>query len=190
MNDARGYQKRNPRIIREQEWSRWFNLHAWRHIETTYPRMVGWYRRQTRPLYLQRARADVPCSRAFPREDIQRACASRYFTCSTAWLIAYALRCAATRVELWGIELAKTQGDYAWERPCVFYWLHRARLAGLEVWWPSWLDWDLDSERASEDEARRYSGPLYGFSTRPDPRWDSERDCWRPEQPAGSVPSP
>lgn len=83
----------------------------------------------------------------------------RYFTSTPAWQIAYAiyLQCYH-RIELWGFELERdTNHDH--ERPCFFYWVSRARAAGIDVFIP-------DGVRISEPgDPHTYFGPLYGWET-------------------------
>lgn len=163
-NQRRGYNKWLTRIIEESEWDRWFNLHSRYHMAVTYPRDVEWYKQQTKAIYFQKVYPDIPASLAFPKDRILEAFNTRYFTCSAAWLTAFAILEQAERIEYWGVEVAKRKPTYSWERPCLFYWVNEARKRGIDIWYPEWLDWDLDEA----GDGSTYSGPLYGFETRPE----------------------
>ncbi|MGE3341486.1 MAG: hypothetical protein AB7J46_06355 [Candidatus Altimarinota bacterium] len=134
-------------------------------MEITYPRIITWYKNQTKPLYFQRHQPDIPASNPFPFTEIQEAFNTRYFTCSAAWLLAFAILGGFTHIELWGIEVAKRKAAYAWERPCLFYWIEEARRRGITVWYPDWLDWDF----TEAGDPTAYEGKLYGLETKPEP---------------------
>lgn len=172
---------RCPRAI--HEWTRWFNLHSKQHILGTYPSAWSYYQNKAekRPIYLLKAQPDVPTSVAFPRERIQSFFATakgpnRYFTCSVCWLIAFAILEEFKKIELWGFELRDTKpgSAFAWERPCFFYWIQQARNRGIEVLYQDaitklpFLPGDPDL----------YEGLLYGYSTKPEPDWNIEREAW------------
>lgn len=69
------------------------------------------------------------------------------------------------RIEYWGFRLNATKPAYTWERPCFFYWVKRARDAGVEVFIPPELDQTKDTEPGDPE---KYKGPLYGYETRPE----------------------
>ena len=163
-------------------YTRWFNLHPRRQIEKLYPRSLTWWRAEGKLVYLQEADVLLPMSRAFPREDIQRAFAingrpMRYFTSSVAWLMAFAMLTREfERIELWGFYLSQTRapigddselrlGDslHGRQRPGVAYWVQRARDAGIDVWYQPEVD---TFGPFVPGDAERYQGPLYGYETK------------------------
>ena len=163
-------------------WTRWFNLHPRKQIDTLYPRAVGWWREQDKSIYLQEADPSIPTSRTFPREEIQRAFAirgapMRYFTSSLAWCLAYAAMLEEfDRVELWGFYLSQTRapvgddtelrpGDslHGRQRPCAAYWVTRLRDMGLDVWYQPEVE---TFGPFVPGDAERYQGPLYGYETK------------------------
>ena len=178
----------------DPEWTRWFNLHAKSHITGVYP--SGWHYYQTkagdRPVYLQKADPEVPTSVTFPRRAIQSAFATaqgpmRYFTCSVTWLIAFAILEGFDRIELWGFELRDTKPNsaFAWERPCVAYWIQEARDRGVEVVYQDALASLFARGLMVPGDPLTYDGPLYGYSTKPEPDWDPIRETF-----SGEVPLP
>lgn len=144
-----------------ETYTRWFNMHTLRHIETVYPSAIFWLRDQGKPVYLQEPHPSIPTSRRFPREDIQAFFSQdgtpfRYFTCSATWFIALAIYEGFERIELWGFEL-KRDRQYDFERPCFFWWVEEARRRGIEVIIPPGVEITPGGDPAS------YTGPLYGF---------------------------
>lgn len=146
------------------EWTRYFNMHSKRHMLHKYPRGYQWYTEQdgTRPIYLQEAQPDIKGSVAFPRDQIIEYFGHQYFTCSVCWFIALAIMEEFERIELWGFMVKATKAAYAWERPCIAYWINEAEKRGITVWTPP------EMIRPTIEEAgdpNTYTGPLYGYET-------------------------
>lgn len=179
-NQKRGYAKWLPRIYDAcyggPEWTRWINLHSREHMVKTYPKDFEFFKTQTKPIYFQQPQPDVPSSRAFPYKDILQFFGHRYFTCSAAWLIAFAIFEGFERIELWGFQVSKRKWSFAWERPCIFYWIQEAQRRGIEVWWPKIGTEDWDFSEAGNPYT--YTGDLYGYSTKPEPGWNPHTDDW------------
>ena len=176
---------RCPRAM--NEWTRWFNLHSHTHMVGTYPSSYSYYQTKAdgRPIFLQKVQPDVPTSVAFPREAIQARFATskgpmRYFTCSVTWLIALAIFEGFDRIELWGFELRDTKpgSAFAWERPCVAYWIHRAREEGVDIWYQKAIEKLYEAGKMIPGDPEAYDGPLYGYSTKPEPDWDPIKEDW------------
>lgn len=172
-NWHKGYNQRLPRAIHANEgrgeWTRYFNLHSKRHMLHKYPMGYAWYAKQdaTRPIYLQEKQNDIRASLKFPKEEIQAYFSEdgkpfRYFTCSVCWFIALAMIEKFERIELWGFEVRATKPAYAWERPCIAYWVDKARKAGIDVWLPPELKPFTPEEIGNPNT---YTGPLYGYET-------------------------
>lgn len=162
-------------------WTRWFNLHSREHMVKTYPAGFYYYGHHPaqKPVYLQKVQPDVPSSVVFPRENIQAMFATakgpnRYFTCSACWLIAFAILEGFERIEMWGFELRDTKpgGVYAFERPCVAYWIQQARDHGISVWYQDALERLYAAGALIPGDPDTYTGPLYGYSTKAEPDWD------------------
>ena len=160
-------------------WTRWFNLHSKAWILGVYPSAWHYYGNKAlgRPVYLLKAQEDIPTSIAFPRGAIQTYFATakgpnRYFTCSVAWLLAFAIMEGFERIELWGFELRdKPTGAYMWERPCVAYWMQVARDAGIDVWYQPEIERLYEAGKMMPGNPDTYNDKLYGYSTKPEPDW-------------------
>lgn len=179
---------RCPRAI--HEWTRWFNLHSKQHIVGTYPSSYTYYQTEAagRPIYLQKVQPDVPTSVAFPYKEIQAAFATakgpnRYFTCTVCWLIAFAVYENFKRIELWGFELRDTKpgSAFAWERPCVAYWIQTAKDRGVDVFYQDAIQKLYDAGKLIPGNPDDYSDKLYGYETKPEPDWDFEHHCFKDE---------
>jgi hypothetical protein len=180
---------RCPRSL--TDWTRWFNLHSKQHILGTYPSGWHYYKHQAagRPVYLQKADPDIPSSVAFPREAIQAYFATangpnRYFTCSVCWLIALAVFEGFPRIELWGFELRDTKpgSAYAYERPCFAYWVQQAIDHGVDVVYQAEIARLKENGLLVPGDPDAYTGPLYGYSTKPEPDWDPVRETFQDMQ--------
>lgn len=143
-------------------YSRWFNVHTIRHITTRYPSAYNWYTHQSKPIYLQSQQPDIPSSIEFPRTAIQEYFeGTKFFTCSVAWQLAFAIMEGFTHIELWGFQLRR-EHQYDWERPCFFYWIEQARNRGIEVLIPP------EVEITEPGDPTTYNGPLYGYEPHSD----------------------
>ena len=179
---------RCPRAI--NYWTRWFNLHSKKHIVGTYPSAWSYYKDEAkgRPVYLLKAQPDIPTSVAFPYKAIQEAFATakgpnRYFTCSICWLIAFAIMEGFERIELWGFELRDTTpgSAFAWERPCVAYWIQVAKDRGVNVFYQDEITRLYEAGKMTPGDPDEFTDRLYGYETKPEPDWDFERHCFKDE---------
>lgn len=164
-NWHKGYRQRLPRAL--TEWTRYFNLHSRKHMDTTYPNGVEWYQQQdgTRPIYTQKLQPDFPGCIPFPIEQVLAYAGHKYFTFSGSLLMAFAVVEGFERVEMWGFELKdKPSSRHAFERPCFFYWVQRLRAEGIEVTYQP----EIDVLPFEPGNPLTYTGPLYGFQTKPE----------------------
>lgn len=168
------------------EWTRWFNLHSKEHMLQKYPDTYIYYRKyaEGRPVYLQKAQSDVPSSVEFPRQQIQEFFATnkgpnRFFSCSACWMIALAIMEGFERIELWGFALRNDKRNpghcYEFERPAFFYWVKQARDRGIEVT----LTKEVEAIPFEPGDPDKYDGLLYGYSTKPEPDWNTATESFR-----------
>jgi hypothetical protein len=170
-NDAKKYLA-NRRVL--TGWTRWFNLHSREHQRQAYPTHVRWLREQLRaqprPYYTQVLWGNMPGCVKFPRKTIQRAFATsqgpnRYFACTLAWQLALAIYERFDVIELWGYTFRDVQtGLYAFQRPCIFYWIALARARGVLVLEQAGVA--ALPHVAGDPDA--YRGPVYGYDTKPE----------------------
>lgn len=172
-NWHRGYIIRLKRAL--SEWTRYFNLHSKAHQLKTYPNGYLWYQNNAKKgrIILRDADPDITPSEVFPGPQIQAHFSTdgtpfRYFTCSVCWFIALAIWERETgqvpweRIELWGFEVRATKPKYAFERPCIAYWIDQAEQRGIEVWTPPEM---IRPTPAEAGDPTTYTGPLYGYQT-------------------------
>lgn len=190
-NWHKGYNQRLMRVLEQDEWTRYFNLHSRAHMDGKYPAGVEWYQSHdgSRPIYFQRHQADIPGSTIFPRASIEALFPEAvgptgkfYTTCSVCWLIPFAIHEGATKIELWGFALSdrKPNDAYLYERPCFFYWVKQARDLGIEVTYQKEVE-DLPFEPGNPAE---FTGPIYGYETKSEIGWNPKTlqfDETRPE---------
>ena len=68
----------------------------------------------------------------YPLDKIVKKYNSRYFNCSIAYMVAYALYKGFKTINIYGVDMA-IGGEYQYERPSVMYWIGRAESKGVEV---------------------------------------------------------
>lgn len=183
-NSPTTFEKRFPRAL--GEWTHWFNLHSRAWMLQTYPNGYAYlsHEAQGRPVYLQKAQPDIASSVKFPRKEIQEyfktpnGKPNRYFTSSVCWLIALAIWQGFKRIELWGFKLSinkrRSGVCYAFERPAFFYWIQQARDRGIVVVYQR----EIERLPFEPGDPESYTGPLYGYATKPEPDWNAETEDW------------
>lgn len=170
-NYHKGYNLKLPRVLANNEWTRWFNLHSRKWQQYKYPHGYTWFTKNDgkRPIYFQKVDPNVPGCVAFPKEEIRKFFGDpvgTYFTFSGAWLIALAIMEGFKRIELWGFELrdSKPNEAYTFERPCFFFWVQEARQRGIEVVYQP----EIAALPFEPGDPATYAGTLYGFETKPE----------------------
>jgi hypothetical protein len=69
---------------------------------------------------------------SYPLDKIVKYFGSRYFTSSIAYMLALAIKRKPKQINLWGVDCEEAS-DYAFERPCVLYWIGQAEARGIDV---------------------------------------------------------
>lgn len=79
-------------------------------------------------------RADINCLNkdSYPLDEVVSYFATRYFTNSIAFMMALAIKKEPKEINLWGVEM-DSGGAYAFERPCILYWIGQAEARGIKV---------------------------------------------------------
>jgi len=96
--------------FKEKDISTYFCMHKWQHMEVD----------------------NVYDLSNYPLKEVIEKYGSRYFTNSIGYMIALALFKGYTEINLYGVDM--DMGDeYAFERPCVLYWVGFARGMGVKV---------------------------------------------------------
>lgn len=141
-------------------WSRWFEIHPREHFAKDLNRaelkQIGsdhyeWLRklpgpgnRKYRPVYTQQHYAEIPASVAWPRDEINTWTRTRfgasaetdYFTSTPGEMMAMAVWMGFKEIALFGIDLCE-DGEYAYQRPGLEYWIGIARGMGIKVHIPA-----------------------------------------------------
>ncbi len=166
----------NPRMYRIQrvaafkEWTRWFNLHTTKHQKARYARGYEWFQRKVgRIIYLQDVDPTIASSVKFPRRELQEFFKTspkpqRYFTCTGAWMLAFAIYEKFDRIEIYGHQM-KINGEHAHQREGFLYWVEEARRRGIEVVVPKGCIGhpEGDGTPTKAGDPNTYKGPLYGY---------------------------
>lgn len=69
---------------------------------------------------------------SYPLDKIIKYFKTRYFTNSIAYMLALAIKRKPKEIHLWGVEM-DSGSTYAYERPCVLYWIGQAEARGIKV---------------------------------------------------------
>ena len=77
----------------------------------------------------------VPKSLEFPFEELIQVFGAPYFSCTASWQLALGIAMGYKRIDLWGIDMTEDK-EYAYERPCVEYYIGVARGMGVTVGLP------------------------------------------------------
>lgn len=91
------------------------------------------------PVYMQRTWPDIPAARLLPKEHIEEACRTTYFTSSPAWMLGLALLEGFEEIHLYGIDMAQDT-EYAEQRPCIEFLLGQAVARGVKIYLPETSD--------------------------------------------------
>lgn len=128
---------RYPKTIRNT-YTRWFDTHSNAHIAKRHPTFMDWAFQQdgARPIYTLEENL-FPGHKIFPGREVIAALKDDYFTHQAAFVVAYAIWLEEVeRIELLAFSFGvggENNWKYAFERPCITYWVGRARQAGIEV---------------------------------------------------------
>lgn len=68
----------------------------------------------------------------YPIEEIVEEFGEPYFSCSIPFMLALAIRQKYDKIDLYGCTVF-VDSEYAWEKPCIEYWIGMARGRGIQV---------------------------------------------------------
>jgi len=68
----------------------------------------------------------------YPLDGVIKYTGSSYFTNTIAYMLALAIRKKVKAVNLWGVDM-DAGDEWAFERPCVAYWIGQAEARGIRV---------------------------------------------------------
>lgn len=137
-------------------YDRWFEMHTRAAFEADPPPFfdyLGWLRTAPVPVYMIERQPDMPSSVRYPLEAIVKTFGIDYFTSSPSFMVALAMFEGFEEIAVYGIDLIVGR-EWAYEKPCMEYWLGRAHAMGVLV-------------RIPESSALLRSTHRYGYTTEP-----------------------
>lgn len=160
MNDAHSF---------IDEASLWFQIHELSMIDGTDPEYAekqraelasgehgDWLRSTKIPVMMIDEHPDVPASRRYPIEKVWKYEGhAPYFTCTPAYMIAYAIYQGYDEIHLYGLDLTINE-EYQKQKACVEFWIAVALEKGIDVQWP--------------ESSPLLFAPLYGRTSEAEPR--------------------
>ena len=141
MNDAHSF---------IDEASLWFQIHELEMIDGSdseykkrqRPELSSgehgrWLRETKIPVMMIDKHPEVPASRRYPIEKVWTfPDKDPYFTCTPAYMIAYAIYKGYNEIHLFGIDLTINE-EYQKQKACVEFWIAVAMTKGIGVYWPA-----------------------------------------------------
>lgn len=114
---------------------RWFEIHAnWNEHVVEGTDHQKWLADAQIPIYMVNRVEGIPNSVRYPIERML-AGTSDYFTSTVAFMVALAIEEGFQEIGLWGIDMV-ANSEYAYQRPCVEFWLGIAHGKGITVTLP------------------------------------------------------
>lgn len=105
-----------------------FEIHPIPTVLESRPREIEEINRLGIPVITSHLHEALPTAIVFPLDEMP----FKYFTCSIAYMIAYAVYKGATEIEMYGVALLLPK-EYSWERPCVEFWIGYAMAKGIKI---------------------------------------------------------
>ena len=125
--------KGNKRIKR---FDKAFEVHDFGVVEKLYGSLDEYAEQMNKagkPVFMHEVQKDIPKSLKFPREEMQKYFGYEYYSCSIAWMLAYAIYTEQySDIYLFGVEMAQDD-EYANQRQSVEHWIGFARGKGIAV---------------------------------------------------------
>lgn len=116
-------------------WDRWFQLHNDETIDGNAGHSA-WLAAQTKPVYLQKPRADIPNALVYPMPAMVAKYGTWFFTSSIAFMLALALEEEPEEIGLWGVCMADAT-EYGAQKNGVRFFLQLARMRGIKITLPA-----------------------------------------------------
>lgn len=126
-----------------QKISRWFEIHSREEndkhiIRYTNQSQIEALKSLTIPVYMQEHYRDIPASIPYPLEEM----ANQYrdlFRSTVDYMMALAIHENYDEIHMYGINMS-TDGEYASQRPSLYYWLGQAEGRGIKIFLPAGCD--------------------------------------------------
>jgi len=129
----------------------WFELHRYEPGQTWFSAEYCLFLQKYKGVvFMAEKRAEIPNSETLPVDGMVEKYGPYFFTSSLAWMMALAIDVGATKIGLWGVDMAANE-EYGDQRAGLHYFAMVAASRGIEVGIPP--ESDLFTPR-----------PLYGIS--------------------------
>ncbi len=112
----------------------WFELHSnllWPEHQQYGKPYIDWLKAQAFPVYMQ-DQSLVERATTFPMYELVSEFGRDFYTSSFAWMMAFAMKCGAVEIALYGIDMA-SRDEYILQRPGFYYFRHQAEKRGIKV---------------------------------------------------------
>lgn len=112
----------------------WFEIHKnllwpeYKHYGEPY---INWLKQQKFPIYMQ-DQSLVPNAITFPYQELVEEFGPYFFTSSFSWMMAFAMKCRAKEIALYGIDMASRE-EYIIQRPGAYYFMLEGAKRGIKV---------------------------------------------------------
>ena len=111
----------------------WFELHRWEPQQPWFsPEYRQWMGNLKVPVFMAEPRPEVPMSQVLPVDALVAKYGPYFFTSSLAWMFACALEAGATKIALYGVDMAAND-EYGDQRSGLHYFGMLAAAMGVEV---------------------------------------------------------
>lgn len=145
--------------FKTEDVSAWIQIHPkWIFTKDNPHNHWEWLKKEHPfPIYMQMVYDNVPSSKKYPLREIQQKLinvdrgelsVNKLFSSSFCFQIALALYKGYERIEIYGVSLLG-EGEYAYQREALAYWIGKADGMGVEIWLP--------------ESCALLAEPLYGY---------------------------
>lgn len=111
----------------------WWELHRFEPGQPWFsPEYCQWMSKLNVPVMMAEVRPEIPTSCALPHEALVAKYGPYFFTSSLAWMMATAIEAGATKIGLWGVDMAATD-EYGYQRAGCQFFAQIAKAMGIEV---------------------------------------------------------
>ena len=117
----------------------WWELHKYEPGQPWFSPEYCQFLREHPKVMVAAPRKEIPNGQTLPVDDLVAKYSGYFFTSSLAWMMATAIEAGATKIGLWGVDMAATE-EYEAQRAGVHFFGMIARQRGIEVGVPAESD--------------------------------------------------
>lgn len=120
-----------------KEIAGWFEIHDWpfSRWEKSYQDFLL----RQKIVYTARALPELPNCAVYPKDEMIEKYGKYFWTCSPAYMLAWAIDQKPTDIGIWGIDMAATD-EWAYQRPACHYFVTIAQSLGINITVPAESD--------------------------------------------------